>query len=108
MVHGMLDDTMVAAHHQTFRTYQYEGRDYRVWNPAHRRSQRRARPRARCGRRRPSSEPWVDAILLDIGLHYGTSGTSSNEVRDERLANTAAAALGSRAGHRRDRRRSGA
>ena len=34
MVHGMLDDTMVAAHHQTYRTYQYEGREYRVWNPA--------------------------------------------------------------------------
>ena len=97
MVHGMLDDTMVAAHHQTFRTYQYEGRDYRVWNPAIVEANV-ALVRGAMWAAAAVNEPWVDAILLDIGLHYGTSGTSSNEVRDERLANSAAAALGSRAG----------
>ena len=45
-------------------------------------------------------EPWVDAILLDIGLHFGTSG----RMRDERLANSAAAALRSRAGSTRSAR----
>jgi hypothetical protein len=44
------------------------------------------------------NEPWVDDALLAIGLHFGTSGGTSNEVRDQRLANTAAAALGSRGG----------
>ena len=97
MVHGMLDDTMVAAHHQTFRTYQYEGRDYRVWNPALVEANV-ALVRGAMWAAAAVTEPWVDEILLDIGLHFGTSGTSSNEVRDERLANTAAAALGSRAG----------
>ena len=97
MVHGMLDDTMVAAHHQTFRTYQYEAREYRVWNPAIVEANV-ALVRGAMWAAAAVNEPWVDAILLDIGLHYGTSGTSSNEVRDERLANSAAAALGSRAG----------
>ena len=97
MVHGMLDDTMVAAHHQTFRTYQYEGREYRVWNPAIVEANV-ALVRGAMWAAAAVNEPWVDAILLDIGLHFGTSGTSSNEVRDERLANSAAAALGSRAG----------
>ena len=41
-------------------------------------------------------EPWVDDTLTEIGLHFGTSGGSSNVARDERLANTAAAALGTR------------
>ncbi len=40
-------------------------------------------------------EPWVAGTLADLGLHFGTSGGSSNVARDERLANTAAAALGS-------------
>ena len=97
MVHGMLDDTMVAAHHQTFRTYQYEGREYRVWNPAVAEANV-ALVRGAMWAAAVVDQPWVDAILLDIGLHYGTSGTSSNEVRDERLANSAAAALGSRPG----------
>ena len=65
--------------------------------PGHRRRQRRAGPGGDVGGG-GRERAWVDAILLDIGLHYGTSGTSSNEVRDERLANSAAAALGSRAG----------
>ncbi len=43
-------------------------------------------------------EPWVTDLLTAIGLHFGTSGGSSNVARDERLANTAAAALGSMAG----------
>ena len=97
MVHGMLDDTMVAAHHQTFRTYEYEGREYRVWNPAVAEANV-ALVRGAMWAAAAVDQPWVDAILLDIGLHYGTSGTSSNEVRDERLANSAAAALGSRPG----------
>ena len=41
-------------------------------------------------------EAWPDERLTTIALHFGTSGTGSNIVRDERLANTAAAALGSR------------
>ncbi len=40
-------------------------------------------------------EPWVPDLLTAIGIHFGTSGSSSNVARDERLANTAAAALGS-------------
>ena len=103
MAHGMLDDTMVAGHHQTFRTYQYEGREYRVWNPAIVEANV-ALVRGAMWAAAAVNEPWVDAILLDIGLHFGTSGTSSNEVRDERLANSAAAALGSRRRVRRDRR----
>ena len=41
-------------------------------------------------------EAWPDERLTTIALHFGTSGTGSNIARDERLANTAAAALGSR------------
>jgi len=42
-----------------------------------------------------TSGTWVPDILAEIGIHFGTSGTSSNEARDQRLANAAAAALGS-------------
>ena len=97
MVHGMLDDTMVAAHNQTFRTYHYEGREYRAWNPALV-DANVVLVRGAMWAAAAMPEPWVDERLLEIGLRFGTSGTSSNEVRDERLANTAAAALGSRAG----------
>jgi hypothetical protein len=41
-------------------------------------------------------DAWPDERLTTIALHFGTSGGSSNIARDERLANTAAAALGSR------------
>src|SRR3954453_20208755 len=41
-------------------------------------------------------EAWPDELLTTVGLHFGTSGGSSNVARDERLANTATAALGSR------------
>ena len=102
MVHGMLDDTMVAAHNQTFRTYHYDGREYRAWNPALV-DANVVLVRGAMWAAAAIAEPWVDERLLEIGLRFGTSGTSSNEVRDERLANTAAAALGSRAGPRRDR-----
>jgi len=40
-------------------------------------------------------EPWAPDALLALGLHFGTSGRSDNVARDERLANAAAAALGS-------------
>ena len=73
MAHGMLDDTMVAGHHQTFRTYQYEGREYRVWNPAIVEANV-ALVRGAMWAAAAVNEPWVDAILLDIGLHFGTSG----------------------------------
>ncbi|HJP87797.1 MAG TPA: DUF4132 domain-containing protein [Candidatus Limnocylindrales bacterium] len=43
-------------------------------------------------------EPWVPSLLGEIGVHFGTSGGSSNVARDERLANAAAAALGSMTG----------
>ena len=97
MLHGMLDDTMVAAHNQTFRIYHYDGRDYKAWNPALV-DANVVLVRGALWAAAAVDEAWVDAILLDIGLHFGTSGGSSNEVRDERLANSAAAALGSRAG----------
>ncbi len=42
-------------------------------------------------------EPWVVESLTALGLHFGTSGGSSNEARDARLGNTAAAALGAKA-----------
>jgi Domain of unknown function (DUF4132) len=41
------------------------------------------------------AEPWVVDALTTIGLHFGTSARGDNVARDERLANTGAAALGS-------------
>jgi hypothetical protein len=97
LVHGMLDDTMVAAANQTFRTYEYDGRTYVEWNPAVG-DANAALIRGAMWAAAAVDQPWVDAILLDIGLHFGTSGKANNVARDERLANTAAAALGSRTG----------
>ena len=99
MVHGMLDQVMGAARAQTYQVSTWEGRNYVVWDQAL--SDRnvllvRGVMWAAAG----VDDPWVDDVLLDIALHFGTSGGSSNEARDERLANSAAAALGSRAGQR--------
>src|SRR3954469_1060607 len=41
-------------------------------------------------------DAWPDEALTTLALHFGTSGGSSNVAREERLANTATAALGSR------------
>lgn len=41
-------------------------------------------------------DEWVDGRLTEIGLYFGTSRSGNNVARDERLANTAAAALGTR------------
>ncbi len=41
------------------------------------------------------AEPWAVDALTTIGLHFGTSARGDNVARDERLANAAAAALGS-------------
>ena len=44
------------------------------------------------------NEPWAPDALTAVGLFFGTSGSGSNIARDERLANAAAAALGTMTG----------
>ena len=41
-----------------------------------------------------SDAPWMADRLGDLGVTFGTSGRSDNVARDERIANTCAAALG--------------
>ena len=41
-----------------------------------------------------SDAPWMAERLGDLGVTFGTSGRSDNVARDERVANTCAAALG--------------
>jgi len=43
-----------------------------------------------------SDAPWTAERLAEIGVTFGTSGRSDNVARDERIANTCAAALGTR------------
>ena len=97
MVHRMLDDAMASARAQTFHRYEFDGRGYIAWDPAIV-DANVILVRGAMWAAATVAESWVDEVLVDIGLHFGTSGGSSNEVRDERLANTAAAALGSREG----------
>src|SRR5262245_13316272 len=40
------------------------------------------------------AEPWVMPLLGEVGAYFGSSGRSDNVARDERLAGSAAAALG--------------
>ena len=41
-----------------------------------------------------SDAPWTAERLAELGVTFGTSGRSNNVARDERIANTCAAALG--------------
>jgi hypothetical protein len=97
LLRAMLDDTLAAAAAQTSHKLQYEGRTYVSWDPAMVDSNV-VLVRGAIWAASTVPQPWVEQKLLAIGLHFGTSGGTSNEARDERLANTCAAALGSRGG----------
>ena len=97
MVRAMLDDALTSTTTVPQSFFTYEGRTYVSSGPLVADANSvivRGAIWAAAG----SGEDWVPSLLTELGLHFGTSGRGDNETRDQRLANTSAAALGTLSG----------
>ena len=97
MVRAMLDDALTSTTTVPQSFFTYEGRTYVSSGPPVADANSvivRGAIWAAAG----SGEDWVPSLLTELGLHFGTSGRGDNETRDQRLANTSAAALGTLSG----------